>query len=135
MIGNYIWPNYYVGTSYAAEVSWMNTWITQRLAFLDKNWFYDFTGTEDPLVLKPNSVYPNPFDNQITVQWSNEGKGEAAAELFNASGMLVWKKTIVLQKGEIMLNIEDDKPLNAGMYLLRIHQNGMVQLAEKVIKR
>ncbi|HET6558455.1 MAG TPA: CotH kinase family protein, partial [Prolixibacteraceae bacterium] len=135
VIGTYVWPNYYVGPTYASEVTWMKNWITQRLAYLDKNWYYNFTNTEDLLALKAGSVYPNPFDKQIIVQWANEAKGEATAELFNTSGTCVWKKTIGLQRGEIMLNIEDAKPLNAGMYLLRIHQNGKVQLTEKVIKR
>lgn len=135
VIGSYVWPNYYVGPSYLSEVTWMKDWITQRLAYLDKNWYYNFTPVEDPLALKAGSVYPNPFDNQITVQWANEAKGEASAELFSMSGTLVWKKNIGLHRGELVLDVEENKALNPGMYLLRIHQNGKVQLTEKVVKR
>lgn len=36
VIGQYVWPNYYVGNSYTSEVTWMKDWITKRLAFLDQ---------------------------------------------------------------------------------------------------
>lgn len=135
VMGTYVWPNYYVGPTYASEVTWMKDWITKRLVYLDKNWYYNFTGIDDPLALKDGFVYPNPFDNQITVQWAKEPIGKAAAELYSMNGRLVWKKEIGLQKGENALNIEEGKSLNPGMYLLRIRKNGQVHLTEKVIKR
>lgn len=38
VIGKKIGPNYYVGPTYESEVVWMKNWLTQRLAYLDKQW-------------------------------------------------------------------------------------------------
>jgi len=35
VIGSYVWPNYFIGTTYASEVTWKRNCITQRLAYLD----------------------------------------------------------------------------------------------------
>ena len=135
VIGKYIWPNYYVGATYTSEVIWMKDWITKRLAYLDKQWYYNFTGNEDLLALEAHSVYPNPFDDQISVQLANKANGDALASLLNTNGTLVWQQNVGVQNGQIMLNMEDNHSLIAGMYVLRISQNGKTLLTEKVIKR
>ena len=35
IIGEYIWPNYYVGNSYESEIDFMKNWIDMRLTWLD----------------------------------------------------------------------------------------------------
>lgn len=37
IIGEYIWPNYYVGETYADEVSYFKDWILNRLNWMDNN--------------------------------------------------------------------------------------------------
>lgn len=34
--GRYVWPNKYIATSYADEISYLKNWIKQRLIFMDK---------------------------------------------------------------------------------------------------
>jgi hypothetical protein len=36
ILGKKIWPNYYVGGSYAEEVRWMKDWIATRLAWINR---------------------------------------------------------------------------------------------------
>lgn len=36
ILGRKIWPNYYVGSSYADEVRWMKQWIARRLAWIEQ---------------------------------------------------------------------------------------------------
>lgn len=36
-LGMYVWPNYYVGATYADEINYLKTWITDRMAWLDAN--------------------------------------------------------------------------------------------------
>ncbi len=35
VLGQWVWPNWYVGSTYAEEVNWMKRWIEQRLAWID----------------------------------------------------------------------------------------------------
>ena len=37
ILGQWIWPNSYVGTTYESEVSYLKTWLTQRLTWMDSN--------------------------------------------------------------------------------------------------
>lgn len=37
ILGEYVWPNYYIEQTYEAEVQRLKTWITIRLAFMDTN--------------------------------------------------------------------------------------------------
>jgi len=35
VLGEYVWPNYYVGNSYAEEIDYLKNWINNRLNWLD----------------------------------------------------------------------------------------------------
>ena len=35
ILGQYVWPNWYIGKTYADEVNWMKQWITGRLKWMD----------------------------------------------------------------------------------------------------
>ncbi len=38
VLGQSIWPNWYVGRTYPDEVNWLKQWITGRLAWIDSNY-------------------------------------------------------------------------------------------------
>ena len=35
VLGNYVWPNYFVGQTYDEEVVYLKTWINDRLLWMD----------------------------------------------------------------------------------------------------
>lgn len=35
VLGQYVWPNWFIAATYAAEIDWMETWMLQRLAWMD----------------------------------------------------------------------------------------------------
>ena len=37
ILGTYVWPNYFIGNSYAEEVQFLKTWISGRLSWMDNN--------------------------------------------------------------------------------------------------
>ncbi len=37
ILGTYIWPNNFVGSSYFEEKDYMKDWLTDRLTWLDSN--------------------------------------------------------------------------------------------------
>lgn len=135
ILGQRIWPNYYVGYTYNQELTWMKDWITNRLTFLDQQWPYNFTGIENQIVAQSISVFPNPFTNRLTIQLAPIVNGDGTAEIVSLSGVLLWKTTIVIQNGQAELNFSGDNSLNPGLHVLRITQNNRVLLTEKVVKR
>lgn len=135
VIGKYIWPNYYIGQSYEAEVNRMKGWITQRLAYLDWMWPYEFTEDEDPVVVNALPVYPNPFTDQLNIQLSASVNGSGYAELINQGGLLIRKSPVEIQKGQIKFKFEASNTLAPGLYVIRITQNHVVLITQKIVKR
>ena len=135
ILGVKIWPNYYVGYSYVSEVDWMKNWITDRLTYLDYQWPYNFTGTGDNLVLQTHSVFPNPFSDQLTIQLSPDDNGAGWAEIYSMSGSLLLKSNVVIQNGQIQLELSGRNTLSSGLYVLKISQNNRILLTEKVVRR
>ncbi len=39
ILGRYVWPNYYVGNTYIAEINYLKSWITDRLQWMDEQLF------------------------------------------------------------------------------------------------
>tara|TARA_B100000902_G_scaffold392836_1_gene445892 strand:- start:906 stop:2960 length:2055 start_codon:yes stop_codon:yes gene_type:complete len=37
ILGNYVWPNYYVGNTYQEELIFLKNWISDRLSWIDNN--------------------------------------------------------------------------------------------------
>jgi hypothetical protein len=134
ILGTYVWPNYFVGASYTSEVNWMKDWIKKRLVFLDQQWPYDFTGTEGQLASNSYTIYPNPFSEKLTIQFSSAISGDALAEIFSTDGLLLQKKRISIENGQISVGFSGLNPLNPGLYMVRIIQNERILLTEKIMK-
>lgn len=134
VIGTYVWPNFYIGSTYAAEVSWMKTWIKNRLSYLDQSWPYIFDEVNDVLAETQFSVFPNPFSDRLSVEISSGISGTGTAEFFNGSGALVRTAPVDLQNGRCALDLSGANSLNAGFYFLKIVCNRKVILTQKVVK-
>ncbi|MDO5570139.1 MAG: CotH kinase family protein [Bacteroidales bacterium] len=102
--GEYIWPNYYVSTSYSDEIDYLKNWISLRLAFLDENWllkpmiekgnymirnvsssqYLSVDNSGNPIMTESNSQnsfwrvdYDDDAPNDITISYSNENSALA----------------------------------------------------------
>ena len=136
ILGNYIWPNYnYAGNNYLAEVNWMKNWISQRLTWLDQQWPYTVTGSDELLAAQSHSIYPNPFTDRITVQLAASIHGEASAEIISSGGALVRRINAVIRNGQAELNFSGTNKLSPGLYVLKISQNNRTVLTEKIVKK
>ena len=85
-----------------------------------ENELYD----ENPSLSIPK-VYPNPFRNVITILWNSNSDEPLTIELCNAIGQIVSTQNISVAPhtfSKILISQLDDK--DAGLYLLRIKQNG-----------
>jgi hypothetical protein len=133
VIGYDVWPNYFVGNSYNEEVNWMKNWMNQRLTWLDQQWPYTVTGSDELLAAQSHSIYPNPFVDRLTVKLASAQSGDIVSELYNSGGILVSKSKANVQNGEIQLNFSENKLL-PGLYTIRLTRNNRVLLTEKIVK-
>ena len=134
ILGQYAWPNYYVGPSYTSEVKWMKDWVAKRLTYLDQQWPFDLTGTGDQLASQTSLIFPNPFTDRLTVQLVPAITDDGYVEIFSTSGSLLRKSSVDIQNGQLQLEFSGKNTLTPGLYVLRITCNNRILLTEKVLK-
>jgi len=60
ILGQYVWPNAFIGRTYAEEIGFLKEWITRRLDWIDS------TIVPWPVLDRPSGYYPGGVTVQIT---------------------------------------------------------------------
>ncbi len=93
ILGNYVWPNSFVGDTYQQEIDFLKTWLTQRLLWMDQNMMGSpidcITAAQEPLNDMLVDVFPNPFDQQITFSFENYYLKKGRLNIYNSLGQIV----------------------------------------------
>ena len=76
ILNEYVWPNQYIGGTYAAEVAWFKNWIIRRADWMDSRMpgsvvTDPITGIDDEFINAGLSIYPNPGNDTFTFEWKN----------------------------------------------------------------
>lgn len=93
----------------------------------------------DPIVISLQNImydiaiYPNPFNNDITVEIHSEEKQTLNIKLYSITKQLVYSKNFELITGANYLKIEPEA-LAHGMYLMHIQMNNTLTV-KKVVKK
>jgi hypothetical protein len=104
-LGTYVWPNYYVGSSYPDELNFFKNWIGGRLVWLDNNILgncYEILGCNDPFACNYdpiantndgscnyNSASYDTLVSSISISWNGLNllsSGDYSYPLVNSSG-------------------------------------------------
>lgn len=75
ILNTYVWPNAYIGGTYANEVSYLKMWIMYRLDWMDMQLVGRPLSIEKkqnaiPVVYTLEQNYPNPFNPSTTIRFS-----------------------------------------------------------------
>lgn len=137
IIGTYVWPNYYIADSYRGEVDSLKWWIKQRFEWLDANIpgnlvACGFAGTEKLDAQIDFSVYPNPFQNQFTIQFDEKLKGLTKVRIFNLIGQEICATENYVTGGK--LTIEMKTELTKGVYFVSLEVNNQKSKLQKLVK-
>ena len=86
-LGTYLWPNYYVFDTYEEEIAYLKLWTKNRLNWMDSE---SRLSLNDKLIL-PNSfeiksIYPNPFNSNINIEFKTLEKIELGIDVYDISG-------------------------------------------------
>jgi hypothetical protein len=73
-----------------------------------------------------NSVYPNPFIDHFTIEYTMPTAGDVTIQLVNMQGQPVYEETVPSQKGQntYSFNNNNNKEIKTGSYILRLASNG-----------
>ena len=96
-------------------------------AFIESN----IVEVEMPVGLKTLSVYPNPMEETLTVEWLKNVEGPTDVSLYSITGQLLEQKQAENEDGVHEFNVS---ALPAGTYIIRVQHTGEGVQLFKVIK-
>jgi hypothetical protein len=120
VIGQYVWPNYYVGQTYEDEINYLKNWLSSRLIWMDNQLITDveedLSENELDFVLYQN--FPNPFNPSTTIKYSIKKQTNVSIKLFDVLGNEL--ATLVNEfkyPGVYSINLDAEKiQLSSGVY-------------------
>lgn len=132
VLGQYVWPNYYVGNTFQQEIEWLKNWITQRMDWLDAEIPKLITSLRETSFMDVE-VCPNPFQTKLLVRYAITHPGQASFRLMDLQGNTVNRiEQEHRHPGKYEKEITTDQ-LATGMYSLQYHVNGEI-FTRKLIK-
>ena len=139
ILENKIWPNYYVGNSYENEISFLKSWIINRLNWLDNNIPGDYKDYTPFLDFEAN-IFPNPFDYFFTFNFSLEEASSISIRLFDSNGRLITNiiHNSDYEKGKHKItwnSFVQGNRVPSIFYMITLEVNDRIVLKEKVIKK
>ena len=87
------------------------------------------------LAIKNASLYPNPFSDAFTAEFTLSADAAVRIDLYNTAGQRVYSKDKTqLKAGKYRILISPGR-LEAGMYVLKLTQNDSYSINLKAIRR
>jgi hypothetical protein len=121
ILGQYVWPNYFVGETYKEELDYLKGWITERVIWIDANIMLaenvseNFSGND---IL----VFPNPATDQINLYFYLTFSGKIRIEMFDMLGRKVFYEEFLPEnQGYQYLSLKINK-LASGYYVMQVSQ-------------
>jgi hypothetical protein len=114
--------------------------IYYRLKQVDNNGKYDYTEVKAVRTNNNNNqkiavqVMPNPYMDQLNVNFESQTSGKAEIRMISASGTLVKTSAANINKGLNNLQLQDLSNQLPGMYVVNIVVNGQSIGSQKIIK-
>ncbi len=99
ILGTYVWPNYFINSSYAPHVTYLKNWIDNRLKWMDKN-LVIVAEPKPPVPPKPDTTsliisdqegikaWPNPFTDHLDIDLGENSC--AIISIVDISGRLIY---------------------------------------------
>lgn len=136
ILGEWVWPNDFVGQTYTSEVHYLKTWFNDRINWMDYN-------IELFVATIPNdnhefSLYPNPFKDALNVKINQGSKGESVLRIYNALGqqMTAIKINAPLQVDNYLrIPTAITEKLSRGVYFYTFKINDVLIDNGKIVKQ
>jgi CotH protein/type IX secretion system substrate protein len=137
ILGQYIWPNPQpIATSYDAEISFLKSWISERLKWIDANIpntgpCYDYpVGITGTIIV---SINPNPVQGRGTVIIQSRNDQSLAMQVCDATGRIVLKKELQLRTGMNTMDLNSNF-WAAGIYFISLQSSNGDKLIKKILR-
>ncbi|MGY8868377.1 MAG: T9SS type A sorting domain-containing protein, partial [Methylophagaceae bacterium] len=130
ILGNYVWPNSYVGDTYEEEVAFLKNWLTTRLTWMDDNMLGEciVTSVDNPTSSSlATSIFPNPTQHSFFLEINASQFNAGSIQIINSMGSTVLEINSIrtLQKIDI-------STLAAGIYTVNVFTNYQLLETQKL---
>ena len=130
ILGQYVWPNDFVGDTYEEEVDFLKTWLTTRLTWMDNNMLGEctITSTDNPkTTCKATSIFPNPAQHSFFLEINASQFDAGSIQIINNMGSTVLEINSIktLQKIDI-------STFAAGIYTVNVFTNSQLLETQKL---
>ncbi|HPG41251.1 MAG TPA: CotH kinase family protein [bacterium] len=130
ILGQYVWPNNYVGHSYAEEINYLKNWIRQRCDWLDQETeIYTEIAQTPPNHYHLVTIYPNPFNESAIIDYHLLKSSRVQISVYDVLGRLV--STLLDEEkaaGDYQVNFTATD-LAGGIYFVRVTGGGQYSIA------
>jgi hypothetical protein len=136
VLGQWVWPNYFVGQTYQEELDYMKDWILQRIDWMDQQ-ISLISDIEAVNIANAYETYafPNPFYEKLTIRTSLYSSSTVEVSISNILGQLLYSSSYQNVYGTIDLIIPDEVFRgNVGVYIYEVKVEGKRITTGKVIK-
>jgi hypothetical protein len=134
VLNEYVWPNYYVGPTFAAEVSWLKNWMSTRFNWLDANMPRLITAVEHGATDFSIDVYPNPFTTEIVIKYTLQEASSITFQLFDVLGRPIKSMNESRESPGIFQTILTPQDIPSGAYYYKARTGNSKTLTGKIIK-
>lgn len=135
ILGTYVWPNQFVGQTYAQEINFMKQWTLDRLAWMDNNMPGNCSVVTAVEEKKTGlQVFPNPFDQSILIQLDSD-QNINSLKIYDFLGREVFSNYFSGREFEWLGQDHAGSSVASGLYIFRItNPDGSIVGQGKVIR-
>ncbi|MEY3050389.1 MAG: hypothetical protein RLY31_174 [Bacteroidota bacterium] len=133
VLGTYVWPNSFVGGTYAAELDFLRQWLSQRLAWMDREWA-DCRAPVPPVPAEPAElvVLPNPAAARVVFRIPAEVSEPLVIDIFDVLGRPL--ERLSAPAAVAAREVVWDQPAAPGVYLYRIGVAGRTRWEGRLVR-
>jgi len=132
VLGQYVWPNYFIGETYDEEIDYLKNWITDRMNWMDANVMVAENVSQD-YSKSDILVFPNPTKDKVNLYFYLASYGEIGIEIFDLLGRRIFYNEVMSENPGYQYFSFDIHHLAAGYYVLRLMQDGRLIGRENII--
>jgi hypothetical protein len=114
VLGEYVWPNYYVGNTYEEEVTFLKNWLNSRIEYLDKEWEIN-SSTNSDTKIEMLKVFPIPTQDKVFLDFNMKIPSGLQIRIFDPLGKFYPMQYTILSDQKLELDV---KGLPSGLLFL-----------------
>ena len=134
ILNQYVWPNKYVGGTYAKELQYLKDWLSARTTYLDGAFNEFLRPVYDPEKYADPEIYPNPSDGDVNFRYYVRDYETVVIELRDPTGRKIGTLRDDTHDNGWNAMTWQRPDTGAGLFFYRVLINGRIAASGKVFR-